>query len=56
MFYTKAKFVFLFVCRLFGKYTHTEKHMDQWRIYCMAGMARAMGATLSEDQNLLGKN
>jgi len=28
----------------------------QWRIWDMAGMARAMGATLTGVQKLLGKN
>ena len=33
-----------------------KKGYKQWRIYDMAGMARAMGATFSGAQKLLGKN
>ena len=33
-----------------------KKGYKQWRIYDMAGMARAMGATLTGAQKLLGKS
>jgi len=36
--------------------TNCESYQSQWRIWGMAGMARAMGATLTGAHKLLGKN
>jgi len=45
------KYVFIFALNFSAKLIH-----KQWRSYGMAGMARAMGATLKGAQKLVDKN